>query len=175
MDNPPQFSTAVIDGQSPFRAQVLAFQGELQRMVESGDAPPVDCPLTHRFVPTDATYGCAVYAREIFLPGGSVIVGKIHKHTHLAFLLKGTVLIVTEAGREHVTAPHTFISPAGVKRVLYIIEDATITTVHLTKYSDDQHLDEIEDEIIAPTYEDLDRCLAAQPQRVIEESECLTL
>lgn len=144
-------------------------------MVASGEVPTADCPLTHRFIPTDATYGCSVYAREIFLPKGSVIVGKIHKHTHLAFLLKGRVRIATEWGSEDVSAPYTFVSPAGVKRALYIEEDAIITTVHLTQYSDEQHLDEIEDEIIALTYADLDRRLTEHTHRVIEESECLTL
>lgn len=156
MDSIAQQTESTLSTATPFRRDVLAFQGAIQQMVAEGLAPPVECPLTHRFVPPDATYGCAVYAREIFLPKDSVIVGKIHKHTHLAFLLKGTVVIVTEAGREQMTAPHTFISPAGVKRVLYIIEDAIITTVHLTRHSDDAHLPEIEDEVIAPTYEAFD-------------------
>lgn len=161
--------------QRAFRQRVFALQDEVQRMVECGDAQSVECPLTHRFVPPDATYGCAVYAREIFLPKGSVIVGKIHRHAHFAFLLKGRVRIATEWGSEDIVAPHTFVSPSGVKRVLYIEEDAIITTVHLTRHSDEQHLDEIEGEIIAPTFEALDRQLSEHAQQAIKESECLTL
>lgn len=136
-----------------FRRDVLTFQDAMMQMVVDGRAAQAECPLTHRFIPTDATYGCAVYAREIFLPKDSIIVGKIHRHSHLAFLLKGIVEVVTEEGRERMIAPHTFMSPAGVKRVLYIVEDAIITTVHLTRYEDEGHLEEIEDEVIAPTYE----------------------
>ena len=139
-----------------FRRDVLTFQKEILSLVASGEAPAPDCPLTHRFIPPDKKYGCSVYAREILLPQGAVVVGKIHRHAHLAFLLKGIVVIVTERGTERLVAPQTFTSEAGVKRALYIEEEAIITTVHLTEKCGEEWLDEIEDEVIAPSYEALD-------------------
>jgi hypothetical protein len=139
-----------------FRHNALALQAEMQVLVADGQAEAPHCPLTHYFVPKDAKYGCVVYAREIFLPKDSVIVGKIHRHTHLAFLLKGKVDVVTEHGRTVLEAPCTFISEAGVKRVLYVEEDAIVTTVHLTEHEGEEWLHEIEQEVIAPTYEALE-------------------
>jgi quercetin dioxygenase-like cupin family protein len=89
------------------------------------------------------------------MPKDSVIIGKIHRHTHLAFLLKGRIAVVTEFGRQILQAPCTFISPAGVKRALYVEEDAIVTTVHLTEHCGEEWLAQIEEEVIARTYEDL--------------------
>src|SRR5689334_15204844 len=62
---------------------------ELQASV--ADLPEVDCPLQHVFAP-------GAYARTIFIPAGTVIVGKIHKHQHLNILSQGVVTVVTEGG-----------------------------------------------------------------------------
>ena len=152
---------SVIEAQR-FRVDAITLQDEMMRLVRDEAAQVPDCPLTHRFIPPDAAYGCAVYAREILLPQGSLIIGKIHKHEHLAFLLKGKIIVATEVGRETLTAPQTFISPAGVKRVLYVEEEAIVTTVHLTKHYGEQQLAEIEDEVIAASYEEFDRMVSAK-------------
>ena len=75
-----------------------------------------NCPLTHKFAP-------GVYVREIFIPAGMCVVGKIHKHAHPNFLLKGKVIVITEqGGRELLEAPLSMISPAGtiVSPALYV-------------------------------------------------------
>jgi hypothetical protein len=88
------------------------------------------------------------------MPKGMDIVGKLHKKAHLTFLLKGTVLVVSEnGGKQRLEGPTTFVSPAGVKRVFYVEEDALLTTVHLTKETKEEALDKVEDEVISPTYE----------------------
>lgn len=110
--------------------------------------------LTHHFTPTDEDYGCSTYARELFMPKGMVIVGKLHKKAHLTFLMKGTMLVVSEdGGSKRLTGPMTFVSPAGVKRAFYIEEDSTLVCVHLTKETKEEDLDKVEDEVISPTYE----------------------
>ena len=102
-------------------------------------------------------YHCkGTYAREIFISKDTCIVGKIHRHEHINVISKGKCLVVTEAGREILEAPLTFISLPGIKRAVYAIEDTVWTTVHPTEKTD---MDEIEKEIIAPSYEDLDNVL----------------
>ena len=56
------------------------------------------CPLKHSFSE-------GIYVREITIPEGTVLTGKIHKHRHPNFLLKGEVIVITEEGRETLTAP----------------------------------------------------------------------
>ena len=92
--------------------------------------------LKHLFTPTDDDYGCSTYSRELFMPAGMVVVGKLHKKPHLTFLMSGTMLVVSEdGGTKRLKGPLSFVSPAGVKRAFYIEEDSTLVCVHLTTTS----------------------------------------
>ena len=109
--------------------------------------------LTHYFTPISKEYGCAQYARELFMPAGMVCMGKLHKLPHLTFLTKGRMIIVSEnGGRQELVAPTTFVSPAGSKRAFHVIEDSILTTVHITKHNTEAEVPLIEDEVISPTY-----------------------
>jgi hypothetical protein len=113
---------------------------------EEGDQH--DCPLKH-------SYADGVYVREIFIPKNKVLVGKIHKHSHPNFLMKGKVTVITESGgRETLEAPLSMISPAGTKRVVWAHEDTVWITVHVTDKTD---VDEIEQEVIVPSYNLLEK------------------
>ena len=140
-----------------FREKILTVQNSMQKMIEDGkaqDALP-DCTVTHHFAPIDEKYGCCTYARQMFIPKGTLIVGKIHRHQHLNFILQGKVSVATEFGKKYFEAPCTFISEVGLKRAVYAEEDTIWTTVHLTQYASEADLDKIEDEVIAPTYEEI--------------------
>ena len=140
-----------------FREKILTVQNGMQKMIEDGkaqDALP-DCTVTHHFAPIDEKYGCCTYARQMFIPKGTLIVGKIHRHQHLNFILQGKVSVATEFGKKYFEAPCTFISEVGLKRAVYAEEDTIWTTVHLTQYASEADLDKIEDEVIAPTYEEI--------------------
>lgn len=131
----------------PERAQILAFQAACEPLEQ------VECQLKHTFAP-------GMYAREITLPADTFIVGKIHKHAHLNIVTRGRVTVVTEFGRReiHVTgAPVTFQSEAGAKRALYVHEETVWITIHAVQSTD---LAEIERDIIAPDYAELDAFLA---------------
>lgn len=118
---------------------------ELQSMIKQGAAQEQECPVTHRF-----TKGC--YLREIFMPKGTVIIGKIHATEHFNVLLKGDVTVLTAEGVERIKAPHTFISLAGVQKVVAIHEDCVWQTIHVTDSTD---LEEIEKEVIVDSYDNL--------------------
>lgn len=90
----------------------------------------VDCPLQHFFAP-------GVYVREIFMPSGAIVIGKIHRTEHLNIIEQGSVLLIGEDGsREILSAPCTFVSKAGVQKVLQILEDCRWKTVHVTNETD---------------------------------------
>lgn len=118
---------------------------ELLAMIDSGDIKEQECPVTHRF-----TKGC--YLREIFMPKGTLIIGKIHATEHFNILLSGEVTVLTAEGVERIKAPHTFVSLAGVQKVVAIHEDCVWQTVHVTDSTD---LEEIEKEVIVESYDDL--------------------
>ena len=144
-------------GKVKFREEILNVQAQMQGMIVDGVAESVadQCTLTHYFTPKDEEYGCCTYAREIKLPKGSLVIGKIHRHQHLNFITQGKVIVYTEFGLKHLKAPCTFVSEVGLKRAVYAVEDTLWTTVHLTKFNSEEELSKIEDEVIAPSYEDL--------------------
>lgn len=131
-------------------------QDELQAAVDNGQVPPVECPLNHYFTPVDEKYGCAAYARQIFLPKGAVVIGKIHKHQHLNFIMQGRVSVSTEHGVRQYEAPCIFVSEVGLKRAVYAETDCIWATVHLTEHVGEENLDKVEDEVIAKNYRELD-------------------
>jgi len=140
-----------------FREKILTVQNGIQQMIKDGVAPDTlpDCTLTHYFVPKDKKYGCCTYARQMFIPKGTVIVGKIHRHQHLNFILQGKVSVATEFGKKYFEAPCVFISEVGLKRAVVAEEDTLWVTVHLVEHEGGEHLHKIEEEVIAPTYAEL--------------------
>jgi len=140
-----------------FRQDIFTVQDGLQKLIADGVVKSTleDCTLKHYFTPKDDVYGCCTYAREMLIPKGTLIIGKIHRHQHLNFISKGKVIVFTEFGEKHLEAPCTFISEIGLKRAVYAKEDTLWTTVHLTKFEKESDLDKVEDEVIAPSYEDI--------------------
>lgn len=106
----------------------------------------VDFPVTQYFAP-------GMYAREIFLPAGSVVVGKIHKHAHLNLISKGRGVCVTEQGRVRFEAPHMFISQPGTMRAVHSETDVIWTTFHATDVVGTP--DEMRDLLTVERFEDL--------------------
>lgn len=84
------------------------------------------CPLRHTFVD-------GVYAREIIMFEGQTVVGRIHRHPHLNFIMSGKVRVLTEQeGAVEYIAPCMFVSQPGTKRLVHVLEDCIWITVHPT-------------------------------------------
>ena len=113
--------------------------------VKSGELIEQDCPVTHRFSP-------GLYLREIFMPEGTRIIGKIHATEHFNVVLTGECTVITAEGFEKITAPHTFISKAGVQKVVVVHKDCRWQTLHVTDKTD---LEEIEKDVIVESYDQL--------------------
>jgi len=150
VDNLPENSRERVE----FRQKMLFLQ---EQMRDRFDQKAINdaCELAHYFSPIDEKYGCCTYARQILLPKGSVVIGKIHRHAHLNFIMQGKVSVNTEFGKKYFTAPCTFVSEPGLKRAVYAEEDTIWTTVHMTQFCGEEFLKKIEDEVIAPDYETL--------------------
>jgi hypothetical protein len=116
---------------------------------------PLDCPVTHLFVNN-------MYAREIFMPAGSLITSKIHKTEHPYTVSHGKVAVSLDGGEwDEITAPYTGITKPGTRRVLYVLEDCIWTTYHIVEgmtsnYNDlsdedkKEIVDKIEEKILEP-------------------------
>lgn len=124
-----------------FRSNILELQANLATY------PQIDPPLKHHFA--EGSYG-----REIFIPAGSMVIGKIHRHSHVNVISMGRVFVATEFDSQVLQAPYTFVSKPGTKRAVYAITDTIWTTIHVTNETD---LQRIEDEVIAPDFETFER------------------
>ena len=132
------------------RQQILAFEAALAQHPDAVHGDSAQFPLTHHFAP-------GMYLREIWIPAGSLLVGKIHKAAHLVVLLQGALRLYTEAGGlQEVQAPAVLLSPPGAKRAALALADTRWITCHANP-TDTQDLDALEAEIIAPSYADYDR------------------
>ncbi len=123
--------------------QLLATPEQMGRFDELEAAvaslPPAEAPVTHHFAP-------GVYAREMFIPAGVMLTGKIHKHAHLNIISAGRILVVGMDGTQReVVAPAAFVSKPGTRRAGLALEDTTWTTIHPTQHTD---LALIEEEVI---------------------------
>ena len=142
--------TSLIEPNVGMQNQIVEFQSYLQNLdnenfiVYDDKASTKVCPLKH-------TFSDGIYVREITIPAGMFIVGKIHKHDHPNFLLKGKVVVVTEDGIEELEGPLSMISKAGTKRALYAETELVWTTIHANP-TNTEDLKELEENIIAPTY-----------------------
>jgi hypothetical protein len=127
------------------RQVIMNAADDMIEKIKTGELIAQDCPVTHRFTP-----GC--YLREILMVAGTKIIGKIHATEHFNILLTGSVTVITAEGVEHIKAPYTFISKAGVQKVVVIHEDCIWQTVHVTNETD---LEKIEKEVIVEGYDQL--------------------
>ena len=110
---------------------------QLQQIV--GSVPQIDLPVKHHF-------SVGSYVREIFMPAGSVVIGKEHATRHLNIVISGRCTVWTVDGKHVYDAkdgPITFESMAGVKKVLYMHTDVIWMTVHPTDETDQARLENI--------------------------------
>jgi hypothetical protein len=126
-----------------FRNSVIALQTELLKF------PQVECNVKHHFIK-------GAYCREIFIPAGTLIIGKIHKDECLVIVSKGRALVASEFAQREIIAPCSFVAPALTKQIGYHSEDTIWTTVHVT---DETDIAKLEAELAYPDYpEEVDAC-----------------
>ena len=106
-----------------------------------------------KIAPIKHTFADGVYIRQMDMAKGTVVVGAIHKHLHVWFLLVGDVTVATEDTTEDYMAPCYVVSTPGVKRVILANEDSIFVNVHKNP-SNTQDVDELEKEIVALSYEE---------------------
>ena len=134
------------------KAELREVIGNIERIMLSMDGQ-IDIPVFHHF-------SKGIYAREMQMPAGSILVGKIHKHENLSILSAGEVSVLSQDGIKRFKAPYTFVATAGAKRVIYAHSDAVWTVIHGT---DEKNVEKIEEEFIAKDYEEI----------IFQEAKCL--
>jgi hypothetical protein len=106
-------------------------------------------PLKHTFVD-------GVYVREMKFKKDSAVVGAIHKHLHVWFLLYGHLFIATEGSQEEYIAPCYVVAEPGSKRVIYAAEDSLFVNIHANP-KNITDIEELEKQLVSLTYKDYEQ------------------
>ena len=106
-----------------------------------------------KIAPIKHTFADGIYVRQMDMKQGGVVVGAIHKHLHVWFLLTGHVTIATEDTTEDYIAPCYVVSTPGVKRVILANENSIFVNIHKNP-SNTKNLDVLEKEIVALNYKE---------------------
>ena len=99
-------------------------------------------------------FSLGVYARALYIPKDTILVGKIHKYPQLNFLMQGSMSVLVGEEIQTVSAPFIVASPAGTKRIAKALEDCIWVTVHGTNLTS---VDEIEQHFIAQDEDDFQK------------------
>lgn len=96
--------------------------------------PQVFIPVSHRF-------SGGVYAREITIPKGTLLTGRIHKFDHFDVMVSGDISVSTDIGGcKRLTGFNIMEGKAGKKRAGYAHEDTRWITFHSAQERDPEEM-----------------------------------
>lgn len=136
----------------PTRAQIEALEQVMLRQPEE----------QHLHIEPVHYFSAGLYAREITIPSGALVTGKVHKKEHINIVSKGALTVWTEDGMKYIQAPFTFVSRPGTKRVGLAHEETVWTTLHANP-DDILDIDQLEDQLVintTPQLEEKTPCLS---------------
>jgi hypothetical protein len=104
-------------------------------------------------VPIKNQFADQLYIRQMDLKKGHVIIGAVHNHHHVWFLLTGRVIINNKGDIVEYIAPCYTTSKPGSQRVILAMEDSVFVNVHKNP-SNTQDIGELEKEIVSMTIQE---------------------
>jgi hypothetical protein len=157
---PEEFPVALFDPipQDAFVVRDAALRARIETLEET----LLTCEQVD--MPTDDQFADGVYVRTLFMPKGSVVVGRVHLRECINIMVTGDITLLTVDGPVRLKAPQIFKSAAGTKKVAYINEDTAWATTHsLEPMSSDEAMDALS----VPTFKQYDALIAAQTQELL--------
>ena len=145
---------------------VLSKRKEIQKLQDSlisiadgvnveGDGKSIvhssNFPLKHSFAD-------GIYIRQMDMKAKSAVVGAIHNHLHVWFLLTGHLAVATEEFVEEYIAPCYVIAPSGSKKMGYAVEECVVVTIHANP-TNTEDVKELEDNMIVYSWKEYDEFL----------------
>jgi len=132
------------------RKKILDFQSML---VSNADEINIVTHQDSKIFPLKHTFADGIYVRQMSMNPGSVVVGAIHKHLHVWFLLTGRISVVTEEVTEDYISPCYVVATPGTKRVIYAHEESIFVNIHKNP-TNSQDIEWLEKEIVAKDFKE---------------------
>jgi hypothetical protein len=140
-----------------FNKEITLSKEEIRTFLANVEAQMRNCPDQIQVEPRH-TFAPGLYAREVTLPKGSLVMGKIHKFPCLTILSKGECTVLcAQDGPMKIKAPAQFVSKPGAKRLVYAHEETVWTTVQATELTD---IDAIEKHFVTQDYDEVPQLVA---------------
>ena len=131
------------------RNSIMELQDSIMEFVDGENIVKGDSEV----FPLEHTFTDGIYIRQMSMKKDSFVIGKIHKHNHVWFLLTGEISVADENNTVDHIAPCYVEAPAGSKRMIYAHEDSVWVNIHANP-TNTQDLQELEELIIAKDYEE---------------------
>jgi quercetin dioxygenase-like cupin family protein len=96
----------------------------------------VDLGIKHHF-------SSGVYAKQMMLPKGYFAISHAHNYDHLSILASGEVIVKTDDGEQHYTAPACVTIVKGLNHSITALQDAVWFCVHATEETNPDKIDEV--------------------------------
>jgi hypothetical protein len=106
-------------------------------------------PIEHFFMD-------GVYVRKMTMYKDSAVVGAIHKHLHMCFLLSGHLTVSSEEGVVEYKAPCHVIATPGTQRVLYANEESVWYNTHKNT-TNTKNVRQLEDDLVVLNQEEYEQ------------------
>ena len=108
---------------------------------------------TGKIAPIKHSFADGVYIRQMDMVKNSIVVGAIHKHLHVWFLLTGHISVATEENTEDYIAPCYVVATPGTKRVIYAHKESIFVNVHKNP-TNTQDIQQLEKDIVAKDFKE---------------------
>ena len=146
---------SITDLSKDFRSTVTKLENDLKLIADGENiiAGTKENPIitNNKKIPIKHFFMDGVYIREMKMYKDMIIIGAIHKHLHMCFLLEGHITVANEDGVIEYKAPCFIESTPGIKRVLYAHEDSLWYNTH-KNVSNTTSVDQIEKETVVLNY-----------------------
>lgn len=156
-------SLAIVEGVSSVNvAERRSKINALEIAMLQQEQVPID--VKHRF-------NGGIYAREITIPKGTLLTGRIHKFDHFDIMLSGDITVSTDTGTvKRLTGLNIMEGKAGKKRAGYAHEDTHWITFHSVNERDPESMYEF---LTCGSFEELEEFnhLLEQAMNQIEHDE----
>ena len=130
-------------------------------LIDNADEVSIVTHQDSHLFPLKHTFADGVYVRQMSMGIGTLVVGAIHKHLHVWFLLTGHISVATEDKLEDYIAPCYVVANPGTKRVIYAHEDSIFVNIHKNP-SNTQDIDQLEKEIVSLNYKEYEEYINNQ-------------
>ena len=111
------------------------------------------------------TFADQVYVRQMEMRKYDLIIGAIHNHLHVWFLLTGNLTVATKNGVEDYIAPCYVMAEPGSKRVIYANEDSIFVNIHKNP-TNTQDMKKLEKEIVSLNKEQYEEYIKKQNNKI---------